>query len=297
MEFILKNPTLLLGVVVLFAILVALCILWLLPALIKRGVDVSGTIEKADLAISTLDSLTDTIKALFPNTPGLDMVDKILVYAQKAVDSAEQLYKTSQIPEEQRKAEATQLVYICLQAAGVDVTEDMKKIIDGAIEAAVYALPKTHSAEINHLIDRIVGREAVVIDDGDQIMLADLERQESELLTEEDFAPYREPYRLLVGGFSFLPISTFFGFFIVCECPGWGCNRKIAVAHCLTEFFITHIPGGYHCFAGFFQFFRCPAAAHSDFPVHSLASAHSSTGRGILPKSRRASSMPQSGQT
>ena len=147
MEFILKNPTLLLVAVVLFAILVALCILWLLPALIKRGVDVSGTIEKADLAISTLDSLTDTIKALFPNAPGLDMVDKILVYAQKAVDSAEQLYKTSQIPENQRKAEATQLVYICLQEAGVDVTEDMMKIIDGAIEAAVFALPKTHTIE------------------------------------------------------------------------------------------------------------------------------------------------------
>lgn len=167
MDIVLNNPVLLLVAAVIFAVLVALCILWLLPALIKRGVDVSGTIEKADLAISTLDSITDTIKALFPNTPGLDMVDKILVYAQKAVDSAEQLYKTSQIPEEQRKAEATQLVYICLQAAGVDVTEDMKKIIDGAIEAAVYALPKTHSA-----------------DDGDQIMLADLDRQESGLLTE-----------------------------------------------------------------------------------------------------------------
>ena len=147
MEIIMKNPALLLAAVVLFAILVALCILWLLPALIKRGVDVSGTIEKADLAISTLDSLTDTIKALFPNAPGLDMVDKILVYAQKAVDSAEQLYKSSQIPESQRKAEATQLVYICLQEAGVDVTEDMKKIIDGAIEAAVFALPKTHTIE------------------------------------------------------------------------------------------------------------------------------------------------------
>lgn len=65
-------------------------------------------------------------------------------------DSAEQLYKTSQIPEEQRKAEATQLVYICLQAAGVDVTEDMKRIIDGAIEAAVYALPKTHEETDNN---------------------------------------------------------------------------------------------------------------------------------------------------
>lgn len=167
MEIIMKNPVLLILFVIIVALAVTLCVLLLVPLLIKKEVDVSGTIEKADLAISTLDSLTDTIKALFPNAPGLDMVDKILVYAQKAVDSAEQLYKTSQIPENQRKAEATQLVYICLQEAGVDVTEDMKKIIDGAIEAAVYALPKTHTA-----------------DDGNQIMLADLERQESGLLTE-----------------------------------------------------------------------------------------------------------------
>lgn len=167
MEIIMKNPALLILFVIIVALAVALCVLFLVPLLIKKGADVSGAIEKADLAISTLDSLTDTIKALFPNAPGLDMVDKILVYAQKAVDSAEQLYKTSQIPENQRKAEATQLVYICLQAAGVDVTEDMKRIVDGAIEAAVYALPKTHTA-----------------DDGNQIMLADLERQESGLLTE-----------------------------------------------------------------------------------------------------------------
>ena len=168
MNIVLNNPVLLLVAAVIFAVLVALCILWLLPALIKRGVDVSGTIKKADMAISALDTLTDTVKALFPDTPGIDLIDKILVYAQKAVDSAEQLYKSSQIPENQRKAEATQLVYICLQEAGVDVTEDMKKIIDGAIEAAVYALPKTHSA-----------------DDSSQAMLADLDdRQESGLLTE-----------------------------------------------------------------------------------------------------------------
>lgn len=168
MDIVLNNPVLLLVAAVIFAVSVALCILWLLPALIKRGVDVSGTIKKADMAISALDTLTDTVKALFPDTPGIDLIDKILVYAQKAVDSAEQLYKSSQIPENQRKAEATQLVYICLQEAGVDVTEDMKKIIDGAIEAAVYALPKTHTA-----------------DDGNQIMLADLDdQQESGLLTE-----------------------------------------------------------------------------------------------------------------
>ena len=147
MDIVLNNPVLLLVAAVIFAVSVALCILWLLPALIKRGVDVSGTIKKADMAISALDTLTDTVKALFPDIPGIDLIDKILVYAQKAVDSAEQLYKSSQIPENQRKKEATQLVYVCLAAAGVTVTEDMKKIIDGAIEAAVFALPKTHTIE------------------------------------------------------------------------------------------------------------------------------------------------------
>lgn len=147
MEVVLKNPALLILAISAFAVLVALCVMWLLPVLIKRGVDVSGVISKADLAISTMNTLTDTVKTLLPGTPGLDLVNQILSYAQKAVDSAEQLYLTSQIPENQRKKEATQLVHVCLAAAGVTVTEDMKKIIDGAIEAAVFALPKTHTIE------------------------------------------------------------------------------------------------------------------------------------------------------
>ena len=168
MEVLLKNPALLILAIIASAVLVALCVIWLLPMLIKRGVDVSGVISKADLAISTMNTLTDTVKTLLPETPGLDLVNQILSYAQKAVDSAEQLYLTSQIPENQRKKEATQLVYVCLAAGGVTVTEDMKKIIDGAIEAAVYALPKTHTT-----------------DKGGQGVLADFcERQESGLLTE-----------------------------------------------------------------------------------------------------------------
>lgn len=147
MEVLLKNPALLILSIIVFAVLVALCVMWLLPVLIKRDVDVSGVISKADLAISTMNTLTDTVKTLLPGTPGLDLVNQILSYAQKAVDSAEQLYLTSQIPENQRKKEATQLVYVCLAAAGVTVTEDMEKIIDGAIEAAVFALPKTHTIE------------------------------------------------------------------------------------------------------------------------------------------------------
>lgn len=68
-------------------------------------------------------------------------------WAQKAAEAAEQLYKTSKIEEAQRKDEATRLVYEFIAAAGVELDGDMKKIVDGAIEAAVFALPKTHTEQ------------------------------------------------------------------------------------------------------------------------------------------------------
>lgn len=66
-------------------------------------------------------------------------------WAQEAARAAEQLYKTSMIEAGQRKEEATRLVYEFIAAAGVEIDDiDMKKIVDGAIEAAVFALPKTN---------------------------------------------------------------------------------------------------------------------------------------------------------
>ena len=41
---------------------------------------------------------TDTLKKLFPSTPGLNMIDKILDYAYRSVAGAEQMYNASQIP-------------------------------------------------------------------------------------------------------------------------------------------------------------------------------------------------------
>lgn len=144
METVLTNPIVFILFITLFAVFVCVAVMFLLPRLVKRGIDVSGLLDKASMTVSAMDTVTDTLKTLFPATPGLNLIDKILEYANRAVASAEQMYKTSQIPEERRKEEATTLVYAFLEAAGVTVTEELKPIIDGSIEAAVYALPKTH---------------------------------------------------------------------------------------------------------------------------------------------------------
>ena len=146
METVLTNPIVFILCITLFAVFVCVAVMFLLPRLVKRGIDVSGLLDKASMTVSAMDTVTDTLKTLFPATPGLDLIDKILEYANRAVASAEQMYKTSQIPEEKRKDEATALVYAFLEAAGVTVTEELKPIIDGSIEAAVFALPKTHDA-------------------------------------------------------------------------------------------------------------------------------------------------------
>lgn len=144
METVLTNPIVFILFITLFAVFVCVAVMFLLPRLVKRGIDVSGLLDKASMTVSAMDTVTDTIKTLFPATPGLNLIDKILEYANRAVASAEQMYKASQISEEKRKDEATALVYAFLEAAGVTVTEELKPIIDGSIEAAVYALPKTH---------------------------------------------------------------------------------------------------------------------------------------------------------
>lgn len=127
-----------------FAAIVAAAVMWLLPRMVKRGIDVSGLLDKASTTVSALDAVTDAVKALSPSLPGLALIDKILDYSGKAVASAEQMYKTSIIPEELRKEEATNLVYKFLEAAGVEITEELRTVVDGAIEASVFGLPKTH---------------------------------------------------------------------------------------------------------------------------------------------------------
>lgn len=148
MENVMNNPIVYILGIVFFAVLVMVGILWMLPRLIKRGVDVSGILEKTNLTVTALDTVVDLVKQLFPGAP-MSIADKVIGYAMEAVQAAEQMYKASQIPAEKRKQEAAELVYKFLEAAGVEVTEDVRRIVDGAIEAAVYALPKTREEADN----------------------------------------------------------------------------------------------------------------------------------------------------
>lgn len=116
-----------------------------IPYLVKKGINISGVLTGTGTALDTADTVVDTLQTFFPEVPAFAIIDKVIGWAQKATEAAEQLYKTSKIEAGQRKEEATRLVYEFIAAAGIELDDDMKKIVDGAIEAAVFALPKTNA--------------------------------------------------------------------------------------------------------------------------------------------------------
>ena len=132
-------------ILVIVAMVFVVCML-IFPLLRKKGVDTEKVLDKTDKGLEIADNAVDAVKTLAPATPYISVIDKIIEYAQVAVKKAEQLYKANQGGTDTRKTEAVQLVKDCLTAAKIDITPDIEKIIDGAVESAVYALPKTHTA-------------------------------------------------------------------------------------------------------------------------------------------------------
>ncbi len=131
---------------IIIAILIAfggICIL--IPYLVKRGINVSGILSGTGSALDAAGIVVDGIKEFVPETPSLCIVERIIDYAKTAVDAAEQMYKASQIAADERNKKATEIVYKLLAAADIEMTDKIKDIVDGCIEAAVFALPKTNT--------------------------------------------------------------------------------------------------------------------------------------------------------
>jgi hypothetical protein len=118
----------------------------LIPLLEKKGVQTEQIIASAQAGLRTADIILDGVQVALPGLPGVAVVDKVVELAGKSVNAAEQMNKSNQISADQRKATAVQLVKDYLTAANVEITPDMEKIIDGAVEAAVFVLPKTNAA-------------------------------------------------------------------------------------------------------------------------------------------------------
>jgi len=109
----------------------------------KKGVDISGALNVAENGVDAADKIVDALISVVPENYYLKIIDRVIVWAKEAVQRSEQLYKISAIEEDQRKTEAEKYIYEILELSKIEITPELKKVVDGSIEAAVFALPKT----------------------------------------------------------------------------------------------------------------------------------------------------------
>ena len=115
-----------------------------IPMAVKKGIDLSGVLTTTTTVLDTVETAIDGVQLLLPENPTLTLIDKIVEWAQKGAEAAEQMYKASQIEKDERNKTAIDLVYQCLGVAKIERTPQIDSIIAGMIEAAVLALPKTN---------------------------------------------------------------------------------------------------------------------------------------------------------
>ena len=124
---------------------VAVC--FAIPALVKKGINLSGIIAGSGNVLDAAGVVVDSVQTFLPDNPGLCIVERIIDYAKEAVKAAEQIYLASDMKTDERKQAAYDQVVTALGYAGVEITPEIENIINTSIEAAVFALPKTHTNE------------------------------------------------------------------------------------------------------------------------------------------------------
>lgn len=97
-------------------------------------------LNKTEKGLEAREGVIKVVDTILPNNPVINILKIVEKYAQIGVGYAEQLYIGSELQANERDDKAKDIVYSVLKILNIEVTPDMQKIIDGAIEAEVLTL-------------------------------------------------------------------------------------------------------------------------------------------------------------
>ena len=112
----------------------------LFPYLKKKGIQTEEVLKKADTFLQGFDTITSFADKLLPANPIVNILDIVGKFAKISVSNAEQMYITSQLAKDDRNAKAKDTIYATLKMLNIEVTPELDKIIDSAIESECLAL-------------------------------------------------------------------------------------------------------------------------------------------------------------
>ncbi len=120
-----------------------------LPFFINKGINSGAYIKTVNDAVDKAGVVMDAADKILPGNAAINTLKLIENWAQKGVHGAEQLYIASQLHPDKRKEKAEETIYAALELANINTTPELKKIVDGAIEAEVLALGHVKTAQEN----------------------------------------------------------------------------------------------------------------------------------------------------
>ena len=124
-----------LGVVAAVALILAL-----MSYLKNRGYDVGATIDGIKNALFAVNTTLEVIKPFLPESVSTAAFDKIMKAAEVGVGYAEQLYLIGELEPGERKEAARKYIEEAVGIMGIEVTPEVERLIEGAIENEVLAL-------------------------------------------------------------------------------------------------------------------------------------------------------------
>lgn len=134
------NLTNLAQVNVLVSIIVFLIVIVALFTVLK-GKSGLSRVESIVKGVEGVVSAIEPVANLTPAAPVVHVIDEVFKSAEKGVHYAEQLYSAGKVID--RKTTAVNFVEAALLELNVKVTDTLKGVVDGAVEAAVNLLPPT----------------------------------------------------------------------------------------------------------------------------------------------------------
>lgn len=97
-------------------------------------------------ALAALTALAEAIANVLPSSEFAVAVT-VLKAASRAAQEAERLYKLNELPKEERNAYAQTMIAAILCEAGIEVTEQVQQMIDGAIAVVCMLMPHKEKNE------------------------------------------------------------------------------------------------------------------------------------------------------
>ena len=144
MKDMLSNTMSVLCAVIFITTIITITVEKAIPQIRNKVTDknVDKGIETASAVIDATENVVSTIATIFPNSKAVNVLQIIEKWSRKSVEAVEQLYNASKLDKAKKKDTAKQQVYSVLKLLGIEKTDEIETIIDGAIEAEVYMLSK-----------------------------------------------------------------------------------------------------------------------------------------------------------